>query len=526
MTRLRRDIWELPADANGWSEPLHWYAKAVIELQKRPIADRTSWRYLAAMHGINEGIWRTFGIIQDGEPLPDEQEQRVYWRQCQHQTWFFLPWHRGYLASFEAIVRKAIVALDGPADWALPYWNYNNPNQPRARTLPDCFYAATLPDGTTPNPLRVERRFGDDGHGRFEFTDDDIDIRRALEESDFFGTTPGASPGFGGMATRFAHYGRDNGRLESSPHNNVHGIVGGYAPGTDPQDPVNSGLMSRPTTAALDPVFWLHHSNIDRLWEVWLARNPEHANPVDQPQWANGTPLDNRGFIVPDTEGRGVFFTPADMLDTTAPHLDYTYEDVSDPLQGETRLSMRALRLDLPIERVLKTGGGIMATKKLVEMIGANDDGEIRLDGVESVLDVRLDTDVALRTLRSFETANLLSGDRAEPDRIFLNLENIRGANDAQVLYVYVRSDGAPDAEETCVGAISLFGITEASRVEEHHGGNGLSAVLEISDVYDRLGGGRGLDASRLKVRIASRDRSTRNDDIRIGRISLYRQQE
>ena len=46
---------------------------------------------------------------------------------CQHQGWFFLPWHRMYLYFFERIVRAAVVEAGGPADFALPYWNYDKP---------------------------------------------------------------------------------------------------------------------------------------------------------------------------------------------------------------------------------------------------------------------------------------------------------------------------------------------------------------------------------------------------------------
>ena len=61
-----------------------------------------------------------------------------------------------------------------------------------------------------------------------------------------------------------------SGALESVPHNVIHGDVGGQ-----------QGLMSAFDTAALDPIFWLHHANIDRLWSVWLKRSATNSNPTD-----------------------------------------------------------------------------------------------------------------------------------------------------------------------------------------------------------------------------------------------------
>ena len=51
--------------------------------------------------------------------------------------------------------------------------------------------------------------------------------------------------------------------LESNPHNQVHVDVGGDSP-----DGRIWGLMSDPGLAALDPIFYMHHSNIDRMWAV------------------------------------------------------------------------------------------------------------------------------------------------------------------------------------------------------------------------------------------------------------------
>src|SRR4051794_27495483 len=130
---IRRDVWGLGAP---WNDTLLWYARGVRELQGRALNEKTSWRYLAAMHGFDRALWTRLGYLRRSDRLPSRAERATYWQQCQHQTWYFLPWHRGYLLSFETIVTAAIVGLGGPADWALPYWNYSDTTNPLALDIP------------------------------------------------------------------------------------------------------------------------------------------------------------------------------------------------------------------------------------------------------------------------------------------------------------------------------------------------------------------------------------------------------
>ena len=37
--------------------------------------------------------------------------------------------------------------------------------------------------------------------------------------------------------------------------------------------------------SANDPIFWVHHANIDRLWECWTTRNGRDANPTNDRDW-------------------------------------------------------------------------------------------------------------------------------------------------------------------------------------------------------------------------------------------------
>jgi Common central domain of tyrosinase len=75
-----------PGDA--WDPILLGFACAVGEMQRRDADDPTSWAFQAAIHGTSR------------RPLDG-----VDWNQCQHASWYFLPWHCLYLFFLERIVR-------------------------------------------------------------------------------------------------------------------------------------------------------------------------------------------------------------------------------------------------------------------------------------------------------------------------------------------------------------------------------------------------------------------------------------
>jgi len=77
--------------------------------------------------------------------------------------------------------------------------------------------------------------------------------------------------------------------------------------------------MSAFNTAGLDPMFWLHHANIDRLWEVWRGRDPKHTNPT-LAAW-----LSSITFNFHDGSGSAVTLKVNQVLDTRQPVLDYVY---------------------------------------------------------------------------------------------------------------------------------------------------------------------------------------------------------
>jgi len=524
MARIRRNVWSL---AQPWDPVLLWYARGVQALKARPFPDVTSWRYLAAIHGIEEQIWREFGWLKPAEQLPQTPEFKNQDQgQCQHHGWYFVPWHRGYLAAFEAIVRAAIAKLPGaPADWALPYWDYNSKAVANPRALPEAFAKNVWPDGGD-NPLFDKRRYGR-GDGVVVIRPQDVDTKTALTDGQFEGVTNG-SPGFGGVRTPFQHDAdRDHeGWLEQVPHDVVHGRVGGSQAGQDPNDWRFAGLMSMPETAGLDPIFWLHHANIDRLWEVWRKRDARHKNPTLS-SWLNG-PAGRHKFILPQPDGTRKRFAPKDMLDTTAPGLNYVYEDTSDPFAGQQRLGLRLKTLSVMIPGAQGAAGpevSSVAKKPIVELLGANAKA-VTLSNAPTSTTIKVDKPTARKVTNSFKLNQFAARSVPEPDRVFLNLENITSDNNAAVFDVYVGlPEGADPAAhpDNRAGVVSLFGARAATNMAKPHGGSGMTKVLEITDTIDRLHLSGNADLSNLSVLFVPVS-SVGAGGVSIKRVSIYRQ--
>ncbi|MFC3031177.1 tyrosinase family protein [Pseudoalteromonas fenneropenaei] len=504
---FRKSVW---ANGGDFNDPiLFWYAKGVAELMMRPLNDKTGWRYLAAIHGedFSQGgtsYWQQYGYYEPGEPLPSKDEQAIFWNQCQHQSWFFLPWHRGYLISLEANVRQAIVKLGGPSDWALPYWDYSA-SDAQARDLPPAFKATTLPDGT-PNPLFIKQRYGAQvSPPTLPLPADDVSLKK-LNIISFVGASAGGNPGFGGPETAFNHGGGASGGVESLPHNIVHVDVGQSAPNGDP------GLMADPDLAGLDPIFYLHHANIDRLWSYWLSLGDGRANPADQ-SWLQG-PI-GRPFMMPMPDGESWRYAPKDVLSTE--QLGYSYDPLSNGDVVPASHSIQRVS-NLGLASVAKAAAMPTATPaKHAELLGANDNVVSLNQKAHSV--VKLDKRMMARSAKSF-TANLLTAsNRSEPDRYFLNLESIRAKREGITIDVHLKLDG----QEVLLESLGLFGIKDASRRDRAHGGNGLTLVLDVTEELDKLHLNQGID-NLSEVEVVLTPRNGQNAELSVERISLYRQ--
>jgi tyrosinase len=260
-------------------------------------------------------------------------------------------------------------------------------------------------------------------------------------------------------------------------------------------------------TAGLDPIFWLHHANIDRLWEVWLARDSRHLNP------AVSTWLMDLPFEFHDAQGSVVALTPGQVLDTTTAPLNYRYEDVSDPLGA------------MPAGVATEARRRNMEERAIPEMVGATDEA-ISLVGQPAT------AHLAVREPTGPAQATAAAGGPAP--RVYLNVENITGAGGPTSYAVYLNVPPGEDPEQhpdLYAGLLPMFGVREASRVDRNHPGSGLHYSLDVTNVVRTLQAQNAWDPNDLRVTFIPDDEPVATDrplaaaavaPIQVGRVSLY----
>ena len=461
MVSIRRSIWALE-QAQQWHPITLAYARAIKTLQDRADDDPTSWSYQGAIHG--------------SPALPELPG----WNACQHNHWFFLPWHRMYLYRMERLLRAAVIEDGGPAEWALPYWNYDAGTP--TNTIPIPFRVQLMPDGTR-NPLFVaQRRTGVNAGGGIPSAV--TSPAAALAMASF---SPPPAPGFGGGVATPQHFWTLTGGIEQTPHNDIHNILGG--PG---------GWMGDPDRAALDPIFWLHHANIDRLWSVWTGDGG--VNPTTA-SWLN------EEFTLFDTDGSSKTLAVRDTLDIVN-DLDYQYDDV--PVAAP------------PAPAPGAPGGPPVGDEAAPEpeMIGATAE-PISLEGSTASVIVGIDPQAG--------GGGLL--DEGADARIYMSVEHIDADQPPGSVYaVYVKDAGQPPDERVHVGNVSLFGSDKlhAARANEDHD-HDTRLVFDVTDQIRSLGmadlGGRQLEVSFEPIGlegVVTDEAEEPPPPIRIGRVSFF----
>ena len=190
----------------------------------------------------------------------------------------FLPWHRMFVLWFEQELRRWIRTVH------VPYWDWTST---AGRSIPSLI-AGYRPTISTPNGRVIEvsrDRTGPSGPsgGTFDFENlpskAEVDALMSVPDYETFTV-----------------------RLEMV-HNRPHGWIG--------------GTMGDASRSPADPVFFLHHAMIDRIWRKWQQAHPSvrHPMPTAALPYGSNSPISVAGRTLR---------TVADVLNTEDLEYDYT----------------------------------------------------------------------------------------------------------------------------------------------------------------------------------------------------------
>ena len=471
--RVRKDV------ATLTGEEIETFRQAVQAMKNLPPDDPRSWVFQAGVHGY-----------QFAQVYP------LLFNQCQHAHWWFLPWHRMYLFYAERIMRKLLAdeasRQPDPAKrardvqkakaFAIPYWNYLPDGQ--ARFLPAAF--RTPADYS--NALWEPRRGAGINGG-----EDGSQLPASAVKLDAFACTNfysvGSENSFGGKRVdRPSHVGSsEHGKgVENTPHNAVHNWVGATAAS---QGGGVNGYMSDPDYAALDPIFWLHHANIDRLWDVWRAlgggrQNPPAGTPDGQ-VWREQTFL----FLDENTDPRAR--PVADFVDTAA--LGYSYGPTTDPDMPAVRPApVAAAAAGMPRasarqpEKLTVLGSAAGDTGPRPGVVGAAqvpDRGGFTLGTKSDTATIRFPANNRRQVVAATEGA-------ANKPSLFLTVEGLSfparpGAYYEVYLNLPARRVPAPSLANY-IGNLTTFSLVHRGH-GALHGGEGLQFRFDITDAVAKL---------------------------------------
>jgi len=253
------------------------YKQAVTLMKALPAGNPISWIAQATIHGTVAGGFNF----------------------CQHNSPHFFDWHRAYLLYFERICQK----LTGNAKFGLPYWNWNqNPDiHPAFLDVSSSLFLARATTSVA-----------------------GVSAVSAAELDPFFADT-----NFLTFSTQ----------IEGTPHNTVHGVVGG-----------GSTFTMGTGGSALDPIFWAHHCMVDYCWYKWNIEL--NNNNTNDPTWNNTV---NEHFV--DADGNPA--TDSAAITTIMPLISYQYESSaigSSPAAAEAITTKSAYQ---KLERRIREGADI-----------------------------------------------------------------------------------------------------------------------------------------------------------------------
>jgi hypothetical protein len=241
----------------------------------------SKWDQYVAIH------WEIQDAFAPGSP------SRVNFGHGGNGAYSFFSWHRYFMFRFESDLQSKVAGV------MLPYWDWADPapimtdtflgpNGTVSDEVRSGYFAADAPGtGTNPTPApswwpvgltgwRLPSAFGTRAGP----------LRRRLGNLSRLPSATDLNQSLGKTTYPEFQNALESGAGLSSPsqqmHNGLHGWVGGPL-----------GQMSSPAISPFDPLFYLHHCNIDRLWAMWQADGHDYDYPT-----TGGSAEHNRNSIM------------------------------------------------------------------------------------------------------------------------------------------------------------------------------------------------------------------------------------
>ncbi|XP_050935854.1 polyphenol oxidase latent form, chloroplastic-like [Cucumis melo] len=226
-----------------------------------------------------------------------------------HENALFFPFHRAYLYFFERILCHL---LEKP-DFAIPFWNWDAPPgmcMPKIYTKPSSSLYDENRDKCHQPPKLLNLNYGGKEVKDPEIVD--FNLRWMNDQM----SVETAKEFLGKVIKRGNGPENGSGSIETSPHNNIHIWVG------DPEATIHGEDMGHFYSAGRDPLFYAHHANVDRMWNIWQKMKDRPRDHTDM-DWLNSS------FVLYDENRKAVRIKVSQCLDSKI--LGYVYQDVPIP---------------------------------------------------------------------------------------------------------------------------------------------------------------------------------------------------
>ncbi|KAL1844252.1 hypothetical protein VTJ49DRAFT_2309 [Mycothermus thermophilus] len=348
---VRQEIRQLEQDPELWT----LYILALSMLQFTDQSEPTSYYGLAGIHGMPHETWG--GV----NPAPGSEDIGY----CAHSSVLFPTWHRPYMALYEMIAsfwneterpRYQAAAVR----FRHPYWDWAAPPPHGESVLPQSIGGSSFVDIDGPNgrqrianplysymfrpldtsaftfgpwntwtrTLRSPSSNGPDAQSNNTAVAMILDQNRASMAQRLYALLS-ANDNYTTFSNNAA-----GGQVESieAIHDTVHAIVGGGGPGQTAAQPGHMGWIQ---WSAFDPIFFLHHCMVDRIFAIWQALHPDSwiepsVSLLGTYTTQKGATINSTTALTPFFSANGTFWDSDGVRDHTK--LGYTYAELVDGL--------------------------------------------------------------------------------------------------------------------------------------------------------------------------------------------------